>query len=764
MSGEASGVALPALPGARAYKKPQTGSCLSIEIDFSKLGPEDSFLTRVTRTGGKICYSVAADLTEFQRTLIGKALSQEVYSFREMKVAFPKLAPWTTMYSWGRTWTKRSNDGAENITLKKGSGRIPILSSMGLSAFAKSGQQANVNNTSLRSNEVIPHLLAIANKEKVDHTGFQGMVTSVSLNTQKTWYKAMKATSVKGRALSQARYDSILDPRNALLQDVMARACFVGRNPEFIVNHDSTQVVVSGVLANLKLVFFKGADEDDKADANLEVRRLDNYIVPFAIKVHVMATGGGDLAPIVLHYSSKELEPDDFFVHEVSGLSLTLAGTGYVVITKTREGNKRYHKWYVETIVIKYCELLRKNVKNPDPPTATFLDPEIIMVSSDGEAQQVKVCLYPDIQTMLLRLNIQIIKLCASCSLNHQPLDKSPLFRNTKTTMREMPPYDITNPSVEAKLEVVFNDNKLALTADTKAKFTRGALMVLASLKVNATPAILKQGFKRAGVLGDPSTWDDTTGMIPYQQCTHKLKKTEYALVSEKMPEMMEAFARNGQVTDAYLDNIGYPRSANNNGQNKEELVNYRERCLLLVNPETVARDTERRERKLRDEAELKARNETRKAGRLETEKVAKTYSEIQSLTKSAAEMRVAVMETLKTGRLSVGKGKTADFSSAKALTDRVDVGVKTMNRNKSSASNSAVGNKVAEHDRVLMVNKELKRTLEEDVALVAVEVEKAVKAAKATKTSSPKGSAAKDKVAALEAEISALKAQLAAR
>jgi hypothetical protein len=115
-------------------------------------------------------------------------------------------------------------------------------------------------------------------------------------------------------------------------------------------------------------------------------------------------------------------------------------------------------------------------------------------------------------------------------------------------------------------------------------------MCVVSALTTHCVPAQVKKGFVLSGMVGQPGSWKETTRKTPFgkrgvinKQTTpyYQYTANDWRLIDEKFDEMVEEFLNEGRLSDAYLDNLGMPRSEDQ-VTDKEEYVVYRWRCTIL--------------------------------------------------------------------------------------------------------------------------------------------------------------------------------------
>jgi hypothetical protein len=173
--------------------------------------------------------------------------------------------------------------------------------------------------------------------------------TLVSLNTP-TYNKILKQsgiTNVLPQTITQARRDAASDIRMTYSLYVMCLAFTANLPPQMIFNWDFTQFAITSPRTGSVVCCL---EEDLKtnmaATANIE---SDTAIF---MKWLFFANASGDAGPLVLSVAIDEMDPDEFEVIKVAGLTYKACMEyGYIFFTKTRAGNRKSFSFFIKDIV-----------------------------------------------------------------------------------------------------------------------------------------------------------------------------------------------------------------------------------------------------------------------------------------------------------------------------------------------------------------------------------------------------------------------------
>lgn len=165
------------------------------------------------------------------------------------------------------------------------------------------------------------------------------------------FYRFRKANDIKtvqGQTITNARVTACSDLRMFLSMFVMLKSFTGHLNPYLIWNFDGTQFVCKDSGADSLVCYV--LDKNNRAPVTSEA--ADS--LPMAIKWLHGCSAAGEAIPLVLLVAIPEMGQDDFFWSRVPGLQNTAAvgGFGYLAFTKTRAGNGKFFKWFLETVAI----------------------------------------------------------------------------------------------------------------------------------------------------------------------------------------------------------------------------------------------------------------------------------------------------------------------------------------------------------------------------------------------------------------------------
>jgi len=173
--------------------------------------------------------------------------------------------------------------------------------------------------------------------------GYEG--TTIDSKTVKKQRPACNMTSEKGQTTTNARVTECGDVRNNFSFFTMCQA-FSPMDGNFIYNWDATSFGVTDNNDQL-LVKILGVNDDLTAT---QVASGDTCLF---IKLYHFHNAAGDVGPQVFIIADKDMEEGDMEAYEVFGLSSSggQQRNAWLVFTKTRAGNDKFYKWYLETVI-----------------------------------------------------------------------------------------------------------------------------------------------------------------------------------------------------------------------------------------------------------------------------------------------------------------------------------------------------------------------------------------------------------------------------
>lgn len=366
-------------------------------------------------------------------------------------------------------------------------------------------------------------------------------------------------------------------------------------------------------------VMFVSQGQGDEARISSEDNGLS-----WAVKYILTITGAGAAAPGVFILSDKSLGVEDMKLKKVQLLShdASAEAFGYIIYLQNRSGNPKFWKWYMKDLVLPYIAKTKTALFGDNVSADELEDGEcplvhskIAVFTSDGEPGQIyAVTKDPETVQLLNDAEVSYNKHNAGRSLLEQPADLTSVFRNVKGALKNSSGANVHNPSLHDFIVAALNDLKsegVNIDAAQISRVTTGLMCIVNALVTHCTPASIKKGFERSGMVGPPDTWDDVTRKIPFGnrgvvngQTTpyYRYTKSDWEKIDEHFDEMVQEYIEVGVLTDEYLDSLEMPRNAEQT-TDKEDLAVYRWRTTMLNNPQVLEVLKDRAKQKAEAEA-----------------------------------------------------------------------------------------------------------------------------------------------------------------
>jgi hypothetical protein len=123
-----------------------------------------------------------------------------------------------------------------------------------------------------------------------------------------------------------------------------------------VMNWDATQFVID---PNGDMRVFKCKDEANKVASLVK----DNDL-PHAIKWYWLHNAAGQVAHPVFCIADDSLAEDAFEFYQVFGLGVSMSpgDYGWLIITKTRNGNDKFYNWFATHVVFEFVDTIYASV------------------------------------------------------------------------------------------------------------------------------------------------------------------------------------------------------------------------------------------------------------------------------------------------------------------------------------------------------------------------------------------------------------------
>jgi hypothetical protein len=339
-------------------------------------------------------------------------------------------------------------------------------------------------------------------------------------------------------------------------------------------------------------------DIEDKIKLKSEIKStLTGSALPFAIKEMRQINAAGDSSEFCFIVAIKELSPDDWYVEEVVGLSMSssVSTVGYIYFSKTRCGTVGMWKDYFKRVCIPFIKkVLEANQHKKDTMGNSFRT----NLSSDGEDIILRNAFDPEIRELFRSLDIDYTRVGAGTTRIHNACDRAGTFkhvhRKNKETIRKN--TDISNPDLEEKLEITFKNLKLkfpsiSIGSGHIKNIISGLLRLTYVYQVvhNRVQAI--QAFRVSGqhCAPHPVTGSTVDFEKMMYQCYSTISKSQMDLMYNLAPMFVRDYVlKVGHVPHEILGQYGIQTGATT--INRDDLCGMRHSSEIITHDETLNR------------------------------------------------------------------------------------------------------------------------------------------------------------------------------
>jgi len=421
-------------------------------------------------------------------------------------------------------------------------------------------------------------------------------VTTPDKSTIWRFERDNKIKTANAEVATNARIVAVNDKRNIV--SFLALNHFLNEqkiNSKLIINSDATQFTV-GYDDNGKVkVKYIGPRPKTLKAKPLTKSTSD---ITFNIKYFLLMSAFGFQGNPVFIIADKNMTDDEFDPYEVPGLGVGTDFTlnGYVVFCATRCCNEHFFMWYNENILIPYIKNIKDKFKLPDNTLSYY--------SLDGEPVQIKCFSDPQVLDTFEKNSVVVVKPPASTTAATQPCDAGNCFKGPKTTIKAINDSMISdnNDMIEyLNTNVIevhcskYSSTNSPMSYQHKHMAVHGLLKVQLALQMSMNRNTIRKSF-------------DICGIYPYNsnkmlaQCSAKFTLDEQNLIFTAVPNLAPIIGTKGELTNEDFDAFNIP----NNGGDKDNLVIYRRRTVILTNTELFKREQNKK-------AELEAKKDTKK-------------------------------------------------------------------------------------------------------------------------------------------------------
>jgi hypothetical protein len=271
--------------------------------------------------------------------------------------------------------------------------------------------------------------------------------------------------------------------------------------------------------------------------------------------------------------------------------------------------------------LIEFINDLKKTTRNCAKDDVTWFQ-------LDGETKQIEIYRDESIIGLLSENNIIVGKPPASTTETTQPCDRGNLFKASKCRNKSLGDSDVANDvNTLEELKKIFKTHidkhngttiKSKMTSAHVKMATFGLLRIQLALQDTAKPTIIKNSFQQTGVY-DVSSGECNIETI-LNNCTTHIDEPVKQNILNQMNELVHRISVNGELLESDFDELNIEANVEVKGKEKlkDQLVLSRRRAVVLTNMELLNKETNKRNMKISEKAEIKERANKRKAKSLE--------------------------------------------------------------------------------------------------------------------------------------------------
>ncbi len=338
---------------------------------------------------------------------------------------------------------------------------------------------------------------------------------------------------------------------------------------------------------------------DDANETESENKVIQDMQQVCTIKYLLIISATGRASDPLFIIQDKELGDEECVIQEISGLSQgnTVGSKGKICAMKSRSGNEAFFRHLFMEHLPNFINKIRQE-RNETEGDGT---PKRAEVSMDGEALALAGALEDDCRRILLRLKIELKKLCASCSGWQQPCDVGKIFLSIKTFLRHAYP-ETTTTTVDDLYPGLrtFLDNNTKMKPFGKKGLYSALPVLINALQKSVTTSNVTASFKMSGVY--PLSLEQM-----YKQSTAQVTEEQKEIINGCITELAEVYLRKGTITDHDMTSRGILLNGDDKGDDHSNRALQHQRIVWLTHDNTLERIEDAREVKARKEAERRA-------------------------------------------------------------------------------------------------------------------------------------------------------------
>jgi len=492
-------------------------------------------------------------------------------------------------YSTLRDWVERTKLLEENHVnvFHERQGRPELLDEQGLQIVAVQLDGGRRSQKAVKRRDFGKVLLNAAKTKQEERNIMPTFAPTVSYNTKKKYIDKLGGKAVLPQFKTNARREAEADPRNHVSMYALLRA-FASDVPEDLLANGDATVFASG-----------GDDSNDKVIILSKKELAEAYGTNFDFETPATSSSKGTLSigiklmhihtpkivgPQVFVVADDSLKGEEIVIKEgIHGLSssLDVEATGILCFCPTRCCNKAFFRFMNMQVVVPWLNKIRSLLPNPNVDAFYY---------TDGEDKALQDLVEPESLESLAKNRIRVGKTPASTSGVLQPADVSPFFKSTKAALKSMDDVEYKNAILQKSLTEALAD-RTNFSSEKKSKINDVLQRIVYCIKKTLQPHVIEEGFFKSGQY--PLDFD---AMLKQVRRNPPLALTDAVDMKNAMTTLVNAFQKNGCLTEKDMDDAGVPRySGKENEKPKDARPLCNQRAALITAPVTVSRYIQQR-------------------------------------------------------------------------------------------------------------------------------------------------------------------------
>jgi len=355
-------------------------------------------------------------------------------------------------------------------------------------------------------------------------------------------------------------------------------------------------------------------DNDEIAPKNVKmpnqgkIKTPVGYGLPYGIKVMQAINAFSESSSFTCIVSVRDMEPDDWHVEEVLGLSNTteVGAKGYIYFSKTRGKPAAMWHDYFTRIVLPSIKASRdyhmeRNEEGELHDSELSLDNEAIIID----------CIYKEDLMVKFNLHhIHVISLGPGTTGCHQVCDRCPTFASVKKAIAKMnrDNVEIKNDPLERNILKAFNNLEVAkpylkgkIKNSYKLQITRGLLLLNYVYPKYLSRDAIQSGYRVTGQHLYEANPDGTTISFEaiMKNCYSDVSTDQMELMKRMAPQFIDQIQRTGMVN--YTDIIAAGILPGTTSKDRDDLCHTHQFPKIVTHAGSVQRFAAEKEKKTQE-------------------------------------------------------------------------------------------------------------------------------------------------------------------